>query len=98
MIKLINVPQWDIQEMVAVVCIFLGYSCVLLTVFFKSVRIECKLTCISTHHLSLYVARSSVDLCMLDPTYAPSIFDFLYDYVVRLSLLFYPIVTLETTG
>ena len=72
-----DVPQWDIQEMVAVVCIFLAYSCVLLTVFFKSVRIECKLTCISTHHLSMIV-HSSVDLCMLDPTYAPSIFDFLH--------------------
>ena len=32
--------QWDIKELVTVVCTFLCYSCVLFTVFLKSVRNE----------------------------------------------------------
>ena len=34
-----DAPQWDIQEMASTVCIFVAYSCVLLAVFLKSVRI-----------------------------------------------------------
>ena len=51
-----EVPQWDIQEIASAVCMFLGYSCVLFIIFFKSVRIACKL---STHNLSK-TAHSSV--------------------------------------
>ena len=46
------VTQWVIEEVVAVVCIFLGYSCVLFIVVIKSVRIRCNL------HTSVHMLES----------------------------------------
>ena len=89
-----DVPQWDIQEMASTLCILLAYSCVLITVFLKLVRIGCKLTYISIHQLSMTV-HSSIYLCVLNPirTY-PAVWIFYLRSTIILSL--YP--TLETTG
>ena len=55
------VTQWDIEVLGTSVCNFLGYSCVLFTVFIKSVRIGCNLhTCTSVHMLESLSKDSSI--------------------------------------
>ena len=68
-----DAPQWDIQEMASTVWIILAYSCLLFTVFLKSVSVNL--------HTSVRTSPfydNSVDLCMLDPTYIPGSLDLLF--------------------